>query len=79
MVVKNKITGRFDVLINQRNTEESSRLFDCDKMELAGNHIMIYKKNNLVFKVWLKYDKWESYENLEEAMMDVGIRIYKFK
>lgn len=74
----NTIKGNFDVLIKQRNTQESSRLFDCDKIEFNGNHIYIYKKDKLIFKIWLKEDKWRNYKNINEAMNDVGIKIYKF-
>lgn len=73
------LTGRFDVLIKQQNTEQRSRLFDCTLIEFAGNHIMIYRRQKLVFKVWLKYNKWESYKTLKEAMDDVGIDVYEFR
>ena len=71
------IKGKFDVLIEQKNTEERSRLFNCDKIELSGNEILIYRRKELIYKVWLKYDKWENYKSLKEAMEDVGISIIK--
>ena len=77
--------GDFDILIKHKNTEEASRLFDCDKIEyihdrkrdLFDHHLMFYKKRKLIFKVWLKYNKWENYKSLKEAMEDVGISIIK--
>ena len=69
-----KMEGNFDVydvLIKQKNTQEPSRLFNCTKVELVGNEIMVYKKKELVFKVWLKKD----YKDIEEALKDVGIEI----
>ena len=73
--VVNEIQGNFDVLIEQKNTAEPSRLFDCEKIELFENNVMIYKRGRQVFKVWLKKDK---YFDLNEAMKDTGIKLYKF-
>ena len=73
-----KIKRKFDVLIEQNKTEEGSRLFNCDKIELIGNEIFIYKGKELIYKIWLKSDKWESYKDVKEAMKDVGISIIRF-
>ena len=72
---ENKIIGRFDVLIRQKSIAELSRLFDCNQIELINNHIMIYKKGRLIFKVWL--DK-EDYKDLKKVMKKIGMSICRF-
>ena len=72
---KDEINGNFDVLIETKNTTESSRLFSCTKIKYYFNHIMIFNKKDLIFKVWLRRDK---YDGLKEAMQDVGMRLYIF-
>ena len=57
-------------LIKHKNTEQNS-LIVADKVEYINNHLMFYRKNNLVFKVWLKKD----YKNIKEALRDVGIKV----
>jgi len=74
----NTIKGNFDVLIEQKNTDSASRLFNCNSIKLDGNEIFIYRGKDLLYKVWLKMDKWEHYKSVEEAMKDVGISIIKF-
>ena len=82
------IQGKFDVLIKHKNTEEASRLFDCDKVEyiqdrkrgLFDHHLMFYRKGKLVFKVWLKNSsKDKEYKNIENALKDVGISLFMFE
>ena len=75
---KNIITGTFDLFIRHKNIEQFSRVFNCNKIEFIDNHLMVYKNNELIFKVWLKLYKFKKYKNLKEAMKDVGIDIYLF-
>ena len=66
----NTIRGKqINVWIKHRNTTERS-LLTCDKIEYYENHLMFYLKNNLIFKIWLKKDK---YKNIQEAIKDVDI------
>jgi len=70
-----KLENKFDVLIEQKNTAEPSRLFGCDKIEVVDNHIFIYQKTKLIYKVWLKRN---DYKELEEATKDAGMTLYRF-
>ncbi|HLC31700.1 MAG TPA: hypothetical protein VJK51_03455 [Candidatus Nanoarchaeia archaeon] len=87
----NIINGRFDVLIQQINVEEPSRLFNCNKIEYIhdrdgdffDHHLMFYrkegKKYQLLFKVWLRNSpKDKKYKDIKEAMKDVGISLYRY-
>lgn len=57
--------------IKHKHTTERS-LISCDKIEYFDNHLMFYFKNNLVFKVWLRKDK---YKDIQSALRDVDIVI----
>ncbi|MBS3099290.1 hypothetical protein J4462_03700 [Candidatus Pacearchaeota archaeon] len=87
--MKNKdvIEGEFDVLIKQKNTEEKSRLFNCDKIEYLhskqgdffDHHIMIYRGKKLIFKVWLPNSaKDKEFKSLKEALESVDIELIDF-
>jgi hypothetical protein len=80
--------GKFDVLIEHKNIEEPSRLFDCDRIEYLSHkvgehfdhHLMFFRGNKLIYKVWLRNKPEDKpYKNIEEAMKDVGISLYEFE
>ncbi len=82
----NSIKGNFDVLIKHKNTEEASRIFNCNRIEYIADkkgehfdhHLMFYKGKDLIFKVWLRnQSKDKPYNDIKEAMDDVGIEIYE--
>ena len=84
-ITKDKITGNMHVLVEQKNTNENSVIF-CDRIEYIhdkhnnffDHHLMFYKKDKLIFKVWLKNDENDlEYENMTKAMSDVGMSILK--
>jgi hypothetical protein len=71
------------VLVKQKNTMESSLIF-CDKVEylhykekgIFDHHIMIYKKGDLIFKVWLPNEsKDKEFKDIHEALKSVGMQI----
>jgi hypothetical protein len=55
---------------------EQPHLVRADKIELMNNHLMFYLGKELVFKVWLKEDRWEKYKNIKQAIKDVDIKIF---
>jgi hypothetical protein len=80
------ITGKFDVMIEQKNTEEASRLFDCTNVEYMHNkdefsfdhHLMFWKGKKLIFKVWLPNDINDNeFKSINSALESVGIKILK--
>ena len=60
--------------ITQKNTEQPSFLF-CDKIEFYANHLMIYRKGNLIFKVWLDDKKRLKLKTVKQAIESVGMEI----
>ncbi len=82
------LKGWFDVFVQHKNTESSSRMFGCDKVDYIADkeeghfdhHLMFYRDGKLIFKVWLKNgEKDKPYKSVEEAMKDVGMSIYRFE
>ncbi|MCX6818528.1 MAG: hypothetical protein NT129_00830 [Candidatus Aenigmarchaeota archaeon] len=70
---KDLIEEYMQVLFSQDNTAEHSRLFGIDRIEYIDNHLMLRRKDRLVFKVWLPYDK--KVKNVKEAMKSVGMDV----
>ncbi len=68
-----EINGNFILQIEQKHTEEPSSLFGCTKIELVNNHIMVWKKKDLVLKVWLKK---ENYNDLNKVLKMVGMKVH---
>lgn len=71
------------VSVKQRNTTEPSYIF-CDKVEylhykekdIFDHHIMIYKKDDLIFKVWLPNESGnKEFKDIYEALKSVGMKI----
>jgi len=54
---------------------EQPHLIRADKIEFINNHLMFYLGKILIFKVWLKEEKWRKYKNIKQVLKDVGIRI----
>jgi hypothetical protein len=69
--IKCKQGEQINVWIKHRNTTERS-LLSCDKIEYYDNHLMFYLKEDLIFKIWLKKDK---YKDINEAIKDVDILV----
>ena len=81
---KDVLEGKFDVLISQKNTEQSSRLFNCTRIEYLhdrnenyfDHHLMFYNGKKLIFKVWLKNSqKDKEFKNVKEALESVGMKV----
>ena len=81
------LKGEFDILIKHKNTEEASRLFNCDRIEYIAHkkgdhfdhHLMFCRGKELIFKVWLRNEPHDiPYKNIKEAMKDVGIDVHSF-
>lgn len=73
------------VKIKQPNTEQPSFLF-CDKIEYLHNrdrnksffdhHLMIYRGDKLIFKVWLpNLTRDKEFNDVREALKSVGMEI----
>lgn len=71
------------VLIEQKNTTEKSRIF-CDRIEYIHNkqedsfdhHLMFYEKGSLIFKVWLRNNQEDKeYRDIYAALGDVGMKV----
>lgn len=74
------------VRIKQPNTEQPSYLF-CDKIWYMhdhdqfprgsfDHHLMIYRGNKLIFKVWLPNEsKNDEFKDVKEALKSVGMEI----
>ena len=78
--MKTKIQSKEPMTIWIRNYDkkksEQPHLLRANKVELSGNEIYFYLGKELIFKVWLKEDKWKNYKDINEALEDVGIKIY---
>jgi len=73
------------IKIKQPNTEQPSYLF-CNKIEYMhdkdknyfDHHIMIYRGDKLIFKVWLpNSEKDKEFKSAKEALESVGMEIQK--
>lgn len=53
---------------------EEPFLLRATKMEFVGNHLMFYLKKELIFKVWIKSDKYEKYKDIDEAMKEAELK-----
>lgn len=73
MMEQNILTGEFDVLVEQRNTTQESRIFGVDRIEKRGNHIFVYSGEELRYKAWLRNKD----EDIKESMKDIGMRVYE--
>ncbi|MBA7491769.1 hypothetical protein ES702_02317 [subsurface metagenome] len=77
--MKDKITSKEPMTIwircYDKEIFEEPFLVRANKIELSGNHLLFYLDKELIFKVWLKLDKWENYKDINEALKDVGIEI----
>ena len=78
--MKTKIQSKEPMTIWIRNYDkkksEQPPLLRANKVEFSGNEIYFYLGKELIFKVWLKEDKWKNYKDINEALEDVGIKIY---
>ena len=86
---KDVLEGKFDILISQKNTEQTNRLFNCTRIEYwhdrdfhkkfgktFDHHLMFYNGKKLIFKVWLKNSqKDKEFKNVKEALESVGMKI----
>lgn len=71
------------IVVKQKNTMEPSLIF-CDKVEymhdkvkdIFDHHIMIYKDDNLIFKIWLPNEtKDKEFRDVHQALKSVGMEI----
>jgi hypothetical protein len=67
--------GELTVFIDTPNCTQPTRLFCCDKIELAGNHLFFYCREALIMKVWLQgIDKsGVNFVRIDDALKSVGI------
>lgn len=66
--------GELAVFINTPNCTQPTRLFCCNRVELAGNHLFFYSKETLLMKVWLK----DELVRIDDALVRVGISVNDF-
>ncbi|MBU0466655.1 MAG: hypothetical protein KJ718_02735 [Nanoarchaeota archaeon] len=77
--MKNQIISKEPITIWIRGYDkrvvEQPYLLRATKVELMGNELYFCLKKELIFKIWLKEEKWRSYKNINEALKDVDIEV----
>jgi len=73
-------TGELTVFINTPNCTQPTRLFCCDKVELAGNHLFFFNKETLLMKVWLQGidENGINFVRIDDALKSIGIMVNDF-
>ena len=74
-VISDQEPMHFSIMGYDKNKFEQPHLLRADKVELTNNHLMFYLKEVIIFKVWLKEGRWESYKDIKEALKDSGIKL----
>jgi hypothetical protein len=75
-----KSKGELAVFINTPNCTQPTKLFACNRVELAGNHLFFFSGEALLMKVWLKgINQSEiNFVRIDDALKSVGIMVNDF-